>query len=267
MAGRARRNGRAGRRPDLSQHFLKSADTARRLVALAGIGAADLVVEVGPGNGALTEPLSSAAERVIAVEADRTLYRRLFDRFPVTSNVALRSGDFLKFRLPKGPYTFFANIPFSKTAAILRKLALGDAPPLSAHIIMESVAATRFLGRPFGAESALSLMTKARFDVSISAWLGPESFSPSPTVNSVMLKLEARSTFSAPGLRRFDTFARAVFANHGRSVRPFLRKLLPRPQLRSLTTELGFPADESPSNISFNHWLTLFNLVEWNRKR
>lgn len=234
------------------------------MVALADIAPGDLVVEAGPGNGALTAPLAASASRVIAVESDRTLYKRLDSRFRDTPNVTLRSGDFLKFNLPAGPYIFFANIPFSRTADIVRKLALGSSPPEDAYIIMESVAATRFLGQPFGPESALSLTVKARFQPSILAWLGPTSFSPPPSVNSVLLRLVARERglFQGTELRDFDRFARMVFGSQHRKSRNLIRNLLPRPIAISLLTELGFPSNTSPSDTAFEHWVTVFKLVE-----
>lgn len=262
MEGQARRKGRVRRKPELSQHFIKSDALAERLVALARIKPTDLVIEAGPGNGTLTARLAAAADRVIAVEADRTLYTRLLDRFSSTPNVTLRSGDFLRFNLPVGPYTFFANIPFARTSDIVRKLVFSATPPQNAFIIMESLAAARFLGQPFGPESVLSLMLKARFQPTLLAWLGPKSFSPPPSVNSVMLRLEPRngSLVRKSELRNFDRFLKTVFASQHNSIQKQLRKLLPRPITRSLVAELGLPVSSAPSGISFEHWLTVFNL-------
>lgn len=264
MAGQARREGRVRRKPELSQHFIKSDAAARRLVALAEIEPRDLVVEAGPGNGALTQPLAERASRVIAIEADRTLYKRLCGRFADTPNVTLRSGDFLRFNLPAGRYTFFANIPYTRTADIMRKLVFSQTPPQDAYIVMESVAATRFIGQPFGPESAFSLMLKARFRPSLLAWLSPNSFSPPPSVNSAMLRLKASNGEAIPTakLRHFDQFARTVFASQRRSVQNLIRTLLPRPVAKSLTAELGFPVTSAPSDVSFEHWLTVFKLLE-----
>lgn len=267
MAGRARRKRRSRRRPELSQHFIKRTSTARRLVALAELGSADFVVEAGPGDGALTAPLIDSAGHVIAVETDRTLYARLKIRFADAQNLTLRLGDFLKHRLPSGDYTFFANIPYARTADIVKKLTLGPAPPTRAFIIMETVAATRFLGQPFGPESMLSLMIKYRFDVSVAAWLAPPDFSP-PSVNSVMLKLVRKETASpvngSHAQATFDRFAKTVFNSPDRNIRATLRRLFPKLQARSLVDELGLPAHLPPSAISFEHWRTLFELSRWN---
>lgn len=278
MAGRPRNRVRTGqakqsdlsagltRKPDLSQHFLRSDSTAKRLVAASAITNSDLVIEAGPGNGALTVHLAAAAARVIAVELDRTLYKRLQTRFADTSNLTLRQADFLSYSLPSGPYTFFSNIPYARTAAIVRKLALGPRPPRNAYFIMEAAAARRFLGQPFGEESAFSLMLKFRFDTSVLSWLDPREFSPPSSVNSVLLRLSRRNhafTLNSK-VRDFDRFAKSVFGSNQRASRSIVHTHLTRAQARTLTNELGFPESVSPSNIAFEHWLTLFNLSKWN---
>lgn len=269
MSGRARSRGRARRRPDLSQHFLKSSGTARRLVDLARIGNDDLVVEAGPGRGALTRHLSDVASQVIAIESDRHLLRDLDALLGDRTNVTLRHGDFMTASLPSGPYRFFANIPFSRTADIVRKLTLGKRPPEDAFLVMEAAAATRFLGLPFGPESALSLALKVRFHLSVIAWLGPNSFSPPPSVDSVMVRFARRTPplLRDSALARFDRFAKSIFRSSRPYTRRSLRSMLDRPQANSLIDQLGFPASAAPSNIPFDEWLTVFNLSEWNRAK
>lgn len=266
-ARRTRHSRGAARRADLSQHFLRSDSTAKRLVAASTITRQDLVIEAGPGDGALTAHLAAIASRVVAIELDRTLYSRLQTRFADTANVTLRNSDFLSYSLPSGAYSFFANIPYARTAAIVRKLVLGSRPPEAACLIMEAASASRFLGQPFGPESVFSLMLKARFEPSLIAWLDPREFSPPPSVNSVMLKLmrRAQPLFKQDQLREFDRFARSVFNSSHRSTRSLLRSLLSGPQTRSLINELGFPESAPPSNIAFENWLTVFKLAEWNR--
>lgn len=216
----------------------------------------------------LTRHLAASAAQVIAVEADPTLCERLNAKLSAAYNVTVRRGDFLKYRLPSGQYTFFSNIPFARTADIMRKLVFGSAPPQRAFVIMESIAATRFLGQPFGPESELSLRLKARFHPSIISWIPPQSFSPPPAANAVMLGLEARSEHFRQGseLRDFDRFARSIFRSHGGNARNILRQKVPGTAARSLTAELGFPAHAAPSNISFEHWMTVFRLARWNGK-
>lgn len=167
MPGRRKRP-RSGHK-QLSQNFLRSGRLAQRLVALSSITETDLVIEAGPGRGQLTAALADVANRVIGVELDSYLVDRLREKFDVDRRMHIRSGDFLQFKLPDTPYKLFSNIPFSRTADIVRKLTLSQRPPEDAYLIVQAEAATRFLGQPFGPESELSLQIKARFDTSILA--------------------------------------------------------------------------------------------------
>jgi 16S rRNA A1518/A1519 N6-dimethyltransferase RsmA/KsgA/DIM1 with predicted DNA glycosylase/AP lyase activity len=260
--------GRKNRRPDLSQHFIRSDSTARRLVRASSISKHDLVVEAGPGNGALTAHLAAAASHVVGIELDRTLYNRLQQSFRDSANVTLTNADFLSYRLPSRPYVFFSNIPYSRTADIVRKIALGSHPAQDAYLVLEAAAARRFMGQPFGPESALSLALKLRFEPSIVASVDRREFQPPPAVNSVMLRLAGRAQSLVPSSRHrdFDRFARSVFDSPGMSARTRLRNLLTIRQARLLIDELGFPSTSTPSNIGFDHWLTVFKLIEWNRE-
>ncbi len=266
MAGRKRRSGRIRRQPERSQHFIRSAAKARDLVELANIQPGDLVVEAGAGDGALTEPLARAADQVIAIEKDAVLCRSLNERFTGVSNVTIRRADFLRYGLPSGSYRFVANIPFHRTADIVRKITLGDRPAEAAHVIMAAQAATRFLGQPHGPESSLSLRIKARYELSIVAWLGPEQFAPRPSVNSVMLAMFQRpeNPVSRINPAAFDRLARTVFDVESINAR-LLHRLTGRPISSSLVNDLGFPIGSSPSKISFEHWKNVLQLSKWNR--
>lgn len=263
MPGRRRRP-RSGHK-QLSQNFLRSGRLARRLVALSSITDTDLVVEAGPGRGQLTSALAEVAHRVIGIELDSYLAPRLREKFDDDRRIHILSDDFLQFNLPDTPYKFFSNIPFSRTADIVRKLTLSDRPPEDAYLIVQAAAATRFLGQPFGPESALSLQVKARFDLSILAWLNPTDFDPPPSVNSVLLRLNRLNSprITSSELREFDRFSDLAMRSGNRSTKTLLRHLVSSHILRGLTNDLAFPSNSPPSDIDFEHWLALFRIQKW----
>src|ERR1044072_467093 len=79
----------------LAQNFLRSPRGVRRLVGMSTIGPCDTVYEIGPGNGIITAALASVARRVIAIEKDPELVRRLRERFRPLDNVEIIEKDFL----------------------------------------------------------------------------------------------------------------------------------------------------------------------------
>ena len=144
------RNMRGGAKPALwvSQNFLTGRAVIRRILDQAALSKTDHVVEIGPGKGHITAALAQRCGRVSAVELDGRLYERLCRTFPAGGPVRLYHQDFLTWPLPKSDYVVFANIPFSITSAILRRLTQGSHPPREAWLVMEKGAAKRYMGRP-----------------------------------------------------------------------------------------------------------------------
>ena len=102
---------------------------------MADLRGSDTVLEIGAGKGHITRQLAMVCRQVVSYEIDPALCHRL--QGALLENVSLRCGDFLMARLPRGPYKVFANIPFSLTTAILRKLTMGDRMPEAAWLIVE----------------------------------------------------------------------------------------------------------------------------------
>ena len=132
----------------VSQNFLTSYQTIKRILDRSTLGTNDHVIEIGPGRGHITSLLIKKCQKVTAVEIDKKLYDTLFEKFNDTENLRLYNQDFLKWQLPvSGAYKIFANIPFSHTTAILRKLTESRNPPNEAWLTMEKGAAKRFMGK------------------------------------------------------------------------------------------------------------------------
>jgi 23S rRNA (adenine-N6)-dimethyltransferase len=127
VAGVARRS-RSGPRPH-GRHFLRSRALAATLVADAGIGGDDLVLDLGAGRGALTGELARRARRAWAVELDPSLAEEVRRRFDGT-NVRVLHADATRLRWPEEPFKVVANIPFDRTGAILRRLLDDPRVPL-----------------------------------------------------------------------------------------------------------------------------------------
>jgi len=173
-----------------SQNFLTSGQVVRRIVNLAGLNKNDHVIEIGPGKGHITSALLPRCGQVTAVELDPGLCAYLRSKFAGAPNLRLVRGDFLAQPLPRGPYKVFANIPFSRTTDIVRKLTLGPRPPIEAWLVMEKGAAKRFLGRPN--ESLVSLQLKPWFEGEVIYHFRREDFHPKPAADAVLLHLKRR---------------------------------------------------------------------------
>ena len=132
-----------------SQNFLVNPTLVSELVKRSGIKPDDLVYEIGPGRGIITEQLAKNCQQVIAIEHDKKLFSELIVKFRVLKNIKLISGDFLKFDLPStGHYKIFANIPFDLTAEIINKLTMASNPPTVSYLIVQEEAARKYAGQP-----------------------------------------------------------------------------------------------------------------------
>src|SRR5438105_15129424 len=113
------------KRRALGQHFLRDAGIARAIVDLVAPSAQDLVVEIGPGEGALTEELARRSGRMIALEVDRALLERLRRRFPTIEALEADARTWEYGRLsrpPAGRVLVVGNLPYSVSKPIVAAL-------------------------------------------------------------------------------------------------------------------------------------------------
>src|SRR5688500_4176596 len=127
---------RQHKRISLAQNFLRSPKLVRRLVAISTIGPSDTVYEIGPGNGIITAELARVATRVIAIEKDPELVRHLRERFRLLDNVEIVEKDVLAYSFGASEHKVFANIPFNRTAQILRKILDERSKVSEAYLIL-----------------------------------------------------------------------------------------------------------------------------------
>jgi len=198
----------------ISQNFLTSKRIIRRLIRIAGLNNSDHVIEIGAGRGHITRELAQICGRVSAYEIDRALAGRLYEMFHY-SRIHILCRNFLTEPLPKDtPYKVFANIPFSRTTEIIRKLAAGAAPPDDAWLVMEKGAAKRFMGKPN--ESRISLLLKPFFDMEIRYHFRREDFHPAPSVDTVLFHMKRKTTpdIAASQKQAYESFIENHFGRH-----------------------------------------------------
>jgi 16S rRNA (adenine1518-N6/adenine1519-N6)-dimethyltransferase len=206
-------------RKRFGQHFLEPAWVARLIDAVAP-GADDTFIEIGPGRGALTMPLSERAGRVIAVEVDRDLAAVLTPRLP--ANVRLVEADFLQVDLAsliqneRTPVRVIGNLPYNVASPILFRL-LDSADEgrriIEATLMLQREVADRLLAIPGGSDyGALSIQVQLLADVERILSLPPGAFRPPPKVHSAVVRLRFHPPRVAVGNRTtFERIVRGLF--------------------------------------------------------
>ena len=188
-------------RKQYGQNFLIDAAVPGAIVRAAGLTKADTVLEIGPGIGTMTQYLSEAAGKVIAVEIDKALIPILQDTLAGFDNVQVIQGDILKTDLAAliaenggGPIKVVANLPYYITTPILMKLlAGGEAISLMAVMVQEEVAKRIVSGPGSKDYGALSIGVQYYADPEIVFRAAPSCFMPQPKVASSVLRLVKRT--------------------------------------------------------------------------
>ncbi len=206
----------------MGQHFLTGQWAALRLAEAAQIQAGEVVLEVGPGKGALTRALLSTGGRVVAIEKDEALVAQLEHTFvkEITSgNLRVIEGDIRDIapstlRLKSGKYVVAANIPYYITGEIIRQFLTARAQPRAMALLVQKEVAQRIVARD-GKESILSLSVKAYGTPSIVAKVTRGNFSPPPSVDSAILLVDgiSRDFFTDINETMFFKVVRAGFAS------------------------------------------------------
>lgn len=241
-----------------AQHFLKDPRLVASLLSRCNVGCEDVVYEIGPGKGMLTEQLARRCKRVVAIEKDPRLAALLLQRFADRPHVSIHAGDFLDYRLPRGPYKVVANIPFNITSAIVTRLTTAEHPPEEAYLAMQQEAAAMFLGAP--RESLRTILLKPWFEMELVYRFRRADFVPEPQVDVVMLRLRKRGPPLVSNQHRqcFRDFVVYSFTRRLPSLGETLNSLLSKPRVRQISRSVGFERDATPTTLAFEQWLCLF---------
>lgn len=176
----------------LSQNFLWSRELVGKLVRDSSITNNNLVVEIGPGKGIISEQLLNVCGKLIAVEADENLFKLLQERFSGYPKIRLVREDFLKYPLPKENYKIFSNPPFSITGEIIKKLLFSQNPPIDSYLVVQKEAAEKYMAKDSG-NTMLAILFYPWFEIGIIYEFFRTDFKPTPRVESSLIKIKQRS--------------------------------------------------------------------------
>lgn len=176
------------------QNFLRNRGAVEKIVSAVDAAPGEIVVEIGPGEGVLTEKLLDLPNRVVAVEIDPDLARRLTAKFG--DRLELRQEDAVEAPLPDTPFRAVGNLPYNVGTPILRRV-IADPNCRRAVFMLQKEVAERVVAKP-GTEAYgyLTLYVHAFASARSILTLEPKSFYPPPKVRSAVVVLDPRD----PGL-------------------------------------------------------------------
>lgn len=183
------------------QNFLIDTSVLERIIAAAGIGPEDCVLEIGPGIGTMTQYLAETAGSVIAVEIDKALIPILEETLALYENITVIQGDILKLDIRELAEKYaggkklkvVANLPYYITTPIIMGLFEKDIPLSGITVMVQKEVAERMQAKPGTKDyGALSLAVQYYAEPKIAANVPPNCFMPRPTVGSAVIHLEHR---------------------------------------------------------------------------
>ena len=261
------------------QNFLIDLNLMRKLVDAAAVGPSDVVLEVGPGTGSLTEIMLERGARVIAVEIDHGLQRILHSRLDAQPRFTLIEGDALagkhalepritaelKRQVPGdgGSRKLVANLPYQIATPLVMEL-LHHTPLLSciACTIQKEVAERLRSGPGTSDYGPLSIITQTLAQVEWIAKLPPTVFWPSPTVESAMVRITPmeRSSLPVADPQRFASFVQSGFAQR----RKMLRRLIKEMNISDADSRFaaaGISPEARPESLSVTQWQSFYQAM------
>ncbi|WP_328406142.1 16S rRNA (adenine(1518)-N(6)/adenine(1519)-N(6))-dimethyltransferase RsmA [Nocardia sp. NBC_00403] len=228
---------RLGVRPtkQLGQNFVHDANTVRRIVAAAGVGRGDTVLEVGPGLGSLTLALLDVVASVVAVEIDPVLAEHLpvtvTDRAPeLAGHLQVVAADALRITardLPAVPTALVANLPYNVAVPVLLHL-LAELPSITTSLVMvQAEVADRLAAEPGNRTYGVPSVKAGFFGaVRRAGAVGTQVFWPVPRVDSGLVRVERYREAPWPmdeaHRRRVFTVIDAAFAQRRKTLRAAL---------------------------------------------
>ena len=178
----------------LGQNFLIDENVLGKIVQAAELDKNDVIIEIGPGFGTLTEELSKKCKKVIAIEKDKKLAEKLDGKF---ENIEIITDDILKIKLkefikkyaPDGKYKLVSNIPYYITSPIIKMFLESDIQPELIVLLMQKEVAERICAKP-GKLSVLALSVQVYGEPEIVDYVDKSAFYPEPKVDSAILKIK-----------------------------------------------------------------------------
>ncbi len=178
----------------LGQNFLIDEEVREKIIACADLKSDDVVVEIGPGLGTLTEELAQKSKKVVAIEKDRKYSQMLEGKF---SNVEILNEDVLQMNVSElvqrytqdGKFKLVANIPYYITSPIIKMFLESALQPETIVLLMQKEVAERICAKP-GKLSMIALGVQVYGEPEIVGFVKNTSFYPAPKVDSAILKIK-----------------------------------------------------------------------------
>ena len=250
-------------RKRFGQNFLQDYRVIRDILDHAHPQPGEHWVEIGPGLGALTEPLIESGVRLDVVELDRDLVARLQKRFADNVNISIHSADALQFDFaslasPGEKLRVIGNLPYNISTPLMFHLLETTDCVEDMHFMLQKEVVDRICAEPGGKQyGRLSVMMQYFCETEWLFEVPPESFDPAPQVMSAIVRLvpHTEPPVSVDDFERFSRLVTQAFSQRRKTIRNSLRNFIDDDQIQAL----GIDPTQRAETISLAEFAALSN--------
>lgn len=251
------------------QNFLNNEKILDNIIKAAEIKLTDIILEIGPGLGNLTEKLAQKAKKVVAIELDKKLAAFLKEKFADQPEVQIIQADILKIKsgslnLESGEYKLVANLPYNITGLFLRRFLSQEPKPKSIVLMLQKEVVERILEK--NKKSAIiSVITNFYGQPKIIQLVSKNNFWPMPKIDSAILKIELfpRNKFNLNSQEE-DNFIKVVktgFSHPRKQVASNLSMFWSKESIVSALEQIGLSAKIRAEDIKIANWYTIYRYL------
>lgn len=253
-------------RKRFGQNFLVDQGIISHIVRSIHPQPQDNLIEIGPGRGALTEPLLAYASKLQVIELDRDLAPVLREQFKDYADFTVHQADALTFDFsqlgsPEHPLRIVGNLPYNISTPLIFHLLTFSDSLRDMHFMLQKEVVARMASKP-GHKSygRLSVMSQYACQVEHLFDVGPESFDPAPKVDSAIVRLTPHRVLPATATNpeQFNLLVKTAFGQRRKTLRNSISSMASPEQLAAAEIDAGL----RPEDLSVQDYVKLANLID-----
>lgn len=258
----------------LGQNFLVDANVVTKIINSLGDISCDLVIEIGPGRGALTDLLVDASNSYAAVELDSLFATNLKNRYRDYEKVQIFEEDVLRCSFEKIASSFnefkdikiVANLPYNISTAVLERLAKTTLEFDQAVFMFQKEVVSRITAQPGNKNRGyLTLITEANFECEFLFDVRPKAFKPVPRVNSSVVRLRPRRIGGVADSNEFRKILSIGFQQKRKTIANNLKSIAIDWDVKDVLSSQGIDPSLRPERLSLSDWMKLTEAIVSNQ--
>lgn len=242
----------------LGQNFLRDENVIHNIVKIINPQPREKIIEIGPGQGAITQFLQASEADLQLIELDTDLIPLLQQQFGHQANVQIHHLDALKLKLENGPFKVVGNLPYNISSPLLIKMLYQASQIKQMVFMLQKEVVQRICAEPgqklFG---RISVMLQHRFHCSSHLDIPPTAFVPQPKVDSQIVQLIPKEQVTAVALPELEKLVKQSFSMRRKTIRNNLKKIISVEQIESI----GIDPGQRPETITVSQFEQLALLL------